>query len=84
VNQRVPHKNDEATLIARLIGLDGKSIVGLVFVWEASELAILWLKPEKTATFVEPEFDPEMLAKCKQNTPRKLFSFLGKLQTHVK
>ena len=77
----MPHSNDEATPIARLIGKDGKSVVGLVYVWETSELAILWLNPRKTAVFVDPEIDPEMLAKGKATTPEELFAFLGRLQT---
>ena len=80
----MPYLNDEAIPIARLIGPDGKSIVGLVYVWETSELAILWLNPRKTAAFVDPEIDPEMLAKGKATTPKELFAFLGRLQTLAK
>jgi hypothetical protein len=77
----VPHLNDEATPIARLIGPDGKSIVGLVYVWETSELAILWLNPRKTAAFVDPKIGSKMLAKAKSTTPEELFALLSRLQT---
>jgi hypothetical protein len=80
----VPPSNDEATPIARLIGKDGKSVVGLVYVWETSELAILWLNPRKTAAFVDPEIDPEMLAKGRETTPEELFALLGRLQELAK
>ncbi|MEH6832749.1 MAG: hypothetical protein V7661_18105 [Sulfitobacter sp.] len=80
----MPYLNDEATPIARLIGSDGKSIVGLVYVWETSELAILWLNPGKTAAFVDPEIDPEMLARGKATTPAELLALLGRLQTIAK
>ena len=78
------YSNDEATPIARLIGQDGKSIVGLVYVWETSELAVLWLNPGKMAAFVDPEIDPEMLAKGKSTTPSELLALLGRLQTLAK
>lgn len=78
------YSNDEATPIARLIGQDGKSIVGLVYVWETSELAVLWLNPRKMAAFVDPEIDPEMLAKGKSTTPSELLALLGRLQTLAK
>ena len=80
----MPHLNDEATPIARLIGPDGKSIVGLVYVWEASELAILWLNPRKTAAFVDPEIDTEMLAMGKATTQADLLALLGGLRTLAK
>ncbi|WP_133065088.1 hypothetical protein [Flavimaricola marinus] len=80
----MPYSNDEATPIAQLIGSDGKSIVGLVYVWETSELAILWLNPKKTAAFVDPEIDPEMLAKGKATTPAELLVLLGGLPTLAK
>lgn len=80
----MPYSNDEATPIARLIGSDGKSIVGLVYVWETSELAVLWLDPRKTAAFLDPKIDPEMLAKGKATTPKELIAFLGRLQTLAK
>ncbi|QCO57684.1 hypothetical protein EOK75_18510 (plasmid) [Pseudorhodobacter turbinis] len=80
----MPHLNDEATPIARLIGPDGKSIVGLVYVWETSELAILWLNPRKTATFVDPKIGSKMLEKAKSTTPEELFALVGRLQTLAK
>jgi hypothetical protein len=80
----VPYSNDEATPIAQLIGPDGKSIVGLVYVWETSELAILWLNPRETAAFVDPEIDPEMLAMGKATTPADLLELLGRLRTRAK
>ncbi|WP_138936601.1 hypothetical protein [Roseovarius arcticus] len=80
----MPHLNDEATPIARLIGPDGKSMVGLVSVWETSELAILWLNSRKTAAFVDAKIGSKMLAKAKSTTPEELFAFLGRLQTLAK
>ena len=75
----MPHENDEAKPIARLIGADGKSVVGLVYVWETSELAILWFEPKKTAMFIHPKIDPEVLADAKTTTPDDVIIFLGRL-----
>lgn len=80
MNLRVPYSNDEATPIARLIGSDGKSIVGLVYVWETSELAVLWLDSRKTAAFLDKKVDPEMLAKGKATTPAELLALLEGLR----
>lgn len=78
------HPNDEASPIARLIGRDGRRTVGWVFVWETSELAILWLEPRETAEFVDPQVCSETLAKAKATTPVDLVSLLGALQIHAK
>lgn len=74
----MPHKNDEASPIALLIGADGKSVVGLVYVWETSELAILWLEPTKSATFIHPPIDPDVLVGAKATTPDDVIELLGK------
>ncbi len=70
--------------IARLIGPDGKSIVGSVYVWEASELAILWSDPRRTAAFIDPKIDLETLTKGKATTPAELLALLGGLPTLAK
>ncbi len=77
----MPHINDEATPIARLIGPDGKSIVGSVYVWETSELAILWFDSRKTAAFIDPRIGIETLTKGKATTPADLLALLGRLPT---
>lgn len=64
--------------------LEQSRIFGLVYAWEASELAILWLNPRKTAAFVDPEIDPEMLSMGKATTPADLLALLGGLRTLAK
>ena len=56
----------------------------MVYVWETSELAILWLNPRKTAAFVDPKIGSKMLAKAKSITPEELFALVGRLQTLAK
>ena len=79
----MPNKNDEATPIARLIGQDGKSVVGLVYVWETSELAILWFEPKETAAFVDSEICSEILAEAQATTPEDVIALLSKLTRPV-
>ena len=75
----MPHENDEASPIARLIGRDGKSVVGLVYVWETSELAIHWFESKKPAAFLDPEICSEVLAKARATTPEYVIVLLSKL-----
>ena len=83
MNQRVAQENDEASPIARLIGPDGKSVVGLVYVWETSELAILWLEPTKSAAFINPEICSEVLAEAQATSPEDVIALLSKLKRPV-
>lgn len=80
----MPHLDDEATPIAQLIGPDGKGIVGLVYVWETWELAILWIESQETAAFIDPEIGPNTLSKAQVTTPENVFALLGRLQTPAK
>ena len=68
--------DDEASPIARLIGYDGKRTIGWVYVWEDSELAILWIAPQDSAVFIEPALGADLLAKASGTTPVDVFSFL--------
>jgi hypothetical protein len=79
----VPHKSDEASPIARLIGADGKNVVGLVYVWETSELAILWFESKKPAAFIAPEICSEVLAEAQATTPEDVIALLSKLTRPV-
>ena len=76
----MPHLNDEATPIARLIGPDGRSIVGLAYVWETSELSILWINEPDTAAFIDPKIRSEMLTRAKEATPDDVIAFLRRLR----
>ena len=71
--------NDEASPISRLIGFDGKSTIGWVYIWEDSELAILWIAPEESAAFIDPAIGADLLAKASATTPVDVISFLGTL-----
>lgn len=80
VNQRVPLSNDEASCIAMLIGSDGYTTVGLVYVWETSELSILWLNGDVDAAFVSPKICTKILINAKPETPEDVFALLDRLQ----
>ena len=79
----MPHENDEATPIARLIGQDGKSVVGVAYVWETSELAILWFEPKEPAAFIDPEICSEVLGDAQPTTPEDVIALLSRLTRPV-
>lgn len=55
----------EATPVARLLGSDGKHVVGWVYLWENAELSILWVSANRDATAVDPPLLAETLAVAK-------------------
>ncbi|MEN8935021.1 MAG: hypothetical protein ABF245_08840, partial [Planktotalea arctica] len=68
--------------IARLIGSNGKHTVGWVYVWESSELSILWINKRDPVAFIDPPLCPERLAKAKATTPEDVIAFLTALLKH--
>lgn len=74
--------NEEASPIARLIGTDAKRTVGWVYVWETSELSILWINERDAVAFIDPPLCPERLAKAKATTPEDVIAFLAALLKH--
>lgn len=83
VNCLVTQINDEASPVATLIELDGKRTVGWVYVWETSELSILWIDERDTAAFIDPELSLERLWKAKATTPEDVIAFLDILRKPV-
>ena len=79
MNLILAHLNDEAVPIARLIGLDGMRTVGWVYVWETSELAILWIDPSEMAAFIEPRINQEVLTTSKAMTQDEVITLLSEL-----
>ena len=71
--------NEEASPIARLVGPDGKRTVGWVYVWETSELSILWINEQDAAAFIDPPLCPERLARSKATTPEDVIAVLAAL-----
>lgn len=78
VNYIVPHFNEEASPIARLIGADGKGTVGWVYAWESSELSILWIKKPDAVAFIDPEICAEQLEKSKATTSEDVIALLAR------
>ena len=75
--------NDEASPVATLIELDGKRTVSWVYVWETSELSILWIHAQDTVAFIDPELSLERLWKAKATTPEDVIAFLDILRKPV-
>ena len=79
MNLTLAHLNDEAVPIARLVGHDSIQTVGWVYVWETSELAILWIGPSEMAAFIEPRINQEVLTTAKAMTPDEVVILLSEL-----
>lgn len=72
---------EEAEPIARLFGNDRERTVGWVYLWNSSELSVLWLDEQAPAGSIEPPLHPEVLAEAKLSTPVKVVEFLETLSS---
>lgn len=72
---------EEAAAIARLLGDDRNRTVGWVYLWNTSELSILWVDGGRAAEFIEPQLDQESLAKAKALTPDAVIDLLEALSS---
>lgn len=75
------HVKEEAAAIARLLGDDRNRTVGWVYLWNTSELSILWIDACSPAKFVEPPLSEETLAKAQAVTPDAVTDLLETLST---
>ncbi|MDF3363076.1 MULTISPECIES: hypothetical protein [unclassified Sulfitobacter] len=71
----------EAEPIARLLGSDRKRTVGWVYLWNSSELSVLWLDEQAAAKSIEPLLHPEGLIAAKASIPVDVAEFLEALST---
>jgi len=72
---------EEAAAIARLLGDDRNQTIGWVYLWNTSELSILWIDGGCVAKFIEPPLSQETLAKAKAVTLDEVTDFLEELST---
>lgn len=72
---------EEAAAIARLLGDDRKRPIGWVYLWNTSELSILWIDRCRPAKFIEPPLNQDTLAKAKAVTPDAVTDLLETLST---
>jgi len=77
----VTQVNEEAAAIARLLGDDRKRPIGWVYLWNTSELSILWIDRCRPAKFIEPPLSQDTLAKAKSVTPEAVTDLLEALST---
>lgn len=74
---------EEAKPIARLIGKDKKRTVGWVYLWNSSDLSVLWLDEEGIAGAIEPLVLPEVFEDAKSSMPVYVTEFLEALSVGV-
>ena len=70
---------EEAKPIARLLGKDKKRTVGWVYLWNSSDLSVLWLGEEGVAGAIEPVLLPDVLEDTKSSMPVDVAEFLEAL-----
>lgn len=72
----------EAVPIARLQGDDRKQVIGWVYLWNTSELSILWIDRNQTPKHIDPPLCPETLARTKAVTTDAVIDLLEVLSTN--
>lgn len=71
----------EAEPIARLLGNDRERTIGWVYLWNSSELSVLWLDDQTVAGSIEHPLHPEVLADAKSLARVEITNFLEALST---
>jgi len=61
----VTQGKEEAEAVARLLARDGERVVGLLYLWNTSELSILWIGEYGEASTIDPPLSTDVLAKAK-------------------
>ena len=74
-------RQDEGTVIARLVGGTANLTVGWVYLWNTFELGVLWLRRDLAPERIEPPLDPEVLAMAKSVTTDEITALLDRLAT---
>ncbi|MBD3623855.1 MAG: hypothetical protein HUJ24_00425 [Rhodobacteraceae bacterium] len=72
---------EEAVAIARLLGDDRNRTIGWVYLWNTSELSILWIDGGRVAKFIEPPLSQVTLARAQAVTPDVVIDFLDALSS---
>lgn len=70
---------EEAVPIAKLKGDDGEVTVGWVYLWNTSELSILWIEHKLPAKYIDPPLSRETLARAKAVTSDAITDLLEAL-----
>ena len=65
--------------IATLLGGDGISVVGHLYLWESGDLGILWTGDDHVISFVDRVLDVDVLARARAADSAELVEFLETL-----
>ena len=72
---------EEAEPIARLLGPGRTRTVGWVYLWNTSELSILWLDRRLPAAYVDPPVPEEVLTRARSVTSDTVTELLAALSS---
>ena len=65
--------------IARLLGDDGATVVGNLYLWDSGDLGILWTSDDRKIAFVDRVLDVEIVDRARGVDSAKLVEFLESL-----
>ena len=65
--------------IAKLLGGDGTAVVGHLYLWESSDLGILWTGDDLEISFIYSILDVDVLARALAADSAELVEFLETL-----
>ncbi|MEI4197701.1 hypothetical protein [Roseovarius sp. E0-M6] len=72
-------RKEDGEAVARLYGDDRYQVIGWVYLWNTSELSILWIGGNRTTKLVDPPLSRGILAKAKVVTPDAVIDLLDAL-----
>ena len=71
----------EAEPIAKLLTAERTQIVGWVYLWNMSELSILWISDHRSVQHIDPPLNPKILAEAKRVSQDPVIGFLERLSS---
>ena len=65
--------------MARLLGEDGTTLIGHLYLWESDDLGILWSGDDRYISYVDRVLDVDVLARARAADSAELVGFLETL-----
>jgi len=73
----------DGAAIARLLGEDGTTVIGHLYLWESGDLGILWTGDDRQISFVDRILDVDVLVRARAADSAELVEFLETLPVKV-
>ncbi len=69
----------DGAAIARLLGEDGTTVIGHLYLWESGDFGILWTGDDHEISFIDRLLDVDVLARARAADSAELVEFLETL-----